>query len=125
MIASYTASAVALAIIHSPTADPVEDGLEVPSGVRILVDISPLPCNGECGVLPATGGPLSAMLLAAGILLLLTGCAMLGHWCRTGRRAQIAGGASVHVAGTVDGRTATTERRATYRARIRGRVPMR
>jgi hypothetical protein len=102
MIASYTASAVAL----SPAADPVDDGLGVPSGVRILVDISPLPCMDKCGVLPATGGPLPAMLLAAGFLLLLTGCAMIGHWWRTDRRAQIAGGAAVQV----DGRTATTER---------------
>ena len=100
MIASYTASAVASAITASSTADPVGDGLEVPSGVRILVDISPLPCIGECGALPATGAPLSAMLLAAGLLLLLTGCAMFGRWRRT-------------------------DRRATYWARIRGRVRVR
>lgn len=111
MIASYTASAIASAITASSTADPVGDGHEVSSGVRILVDISPLPCFGECGGLPATGGPLSGPLLVAGFLLLLTGCAILGYWGRTDRRAQIAGGASV-LAGTVDGRAETTERGA-------------
>lgn len=85
MTASYTASAVASVITLSSAAEPVDDGLEVPSGVRILVDISPLPCTGECGVLPATGGSLSAMLLAAGFLLILTGCVMLGQRRRTDR----------------------------------------
>jgi hypothetical protein len=105
MIVSCTASAVASAIAPSSTDYPVGAELEVTSGVRILVEISPLPYIDEFGVLPATGEPLSAMLLAAGFLLLLTGCAMLGHRFRTDRRAELAGGASVPVAETVDGRT--------------------
>lgn len=91
MMAASAASAIASAILPFSVADPVDDGLDVPSGVRILVDIQPLRCIGECGALPATGEPLSVVLLAAGLLLLLTGCAVFSHWFRTDRRARIVG----------------------------------
>ena len=75
-------------IASSVAADPVGgDVLETTSGVRILVDISPLPCIGECvaGVLPTTGGIPSLTLVVAGILLLLIGWALIGHRLRTAR----------------------------------------